>query len=145
MHRPLAITAAIALAVLYGAVLVAVAALVLFEFVTGTGAIGNHGLDAQAAKGVLALGALLPIGALMLWRGSALLISSRDPRLLALPLMLLLIFGCIGETVDLFGSATARSDLIGAGILVLAALPLALLALPGSRAWLAVSWVPTRR
>lgn len=145
MHRPLAITAAAGLAVLYGAVLVAVAALVLFESLTGTGTIGNRGLDAQAVKGVLALGVLVPLGALMLWRGSALLIRARDPRLLALPLMLVLIFGCIGETVDLFGTATARSDLIGAGILVLAALPLALLTLPRSRVWLAVNWVPTRR
>jgi hypothetical protein len=59
--------------------------------------------------------------------------------------MLVLIFGCIGEAVDLFGTATASSDLIGAGILVLVALPLALLTLPRSRVWLAVNWVPTRR
>lgn len=145
MHRPLAVTAAVALAVLYGVVLVAVAALVLFEFVTSTGSIGTRSLDAQAAKGVLTLGAVLPLGAVILWRGSARLIGARDPRLLSLPLMLLLVLGCVGETVDLFGSATATSDLIGAGILVLAALPLALLRLPGARAWLAVGWVPTRR
>lgn len=43
------------------------------------------------------------------------------------PLGLLLLFGSIGEIVDLFGRASGISDLVGAGILVLAAVPVALL------------------
>src|SRR5512144_2118928 len=116
MSRPPTITAAVALGVSYGAVLIAVAAGVLFEFVTGTGAIGHRHLNAQAGKGVVTLGIVLPLGAAMLWRGAANLARDRDPRLLVLPLALLLMVGCVGETVDLLGTATATSDLIGAGI-----------------------------
>lgn len=144
-RRPPAVAVAAGLAALYGAVLVAVAALVLFEFVTGTGAVGSLGLDPQGVKGVLTLGVLLPLGALLLWRGAALLVRNRDPRLLALPLLLVLVFGSIGEVVDLVGTATATSDLIGAGILALAACPLVLLSLPGSRRWLAIGWLPRAR
>lgn len=64
-RRPPAVAVAAGLAALYGAVLVAVAALVLFAFVTGTGAVGS-------------LGVLLPPGALLLWRGAALLVRNRD-------------------------------------------------------------------
>jgi cystathionine beta-lyase family protein involved in aluminum resistance len=59
------VAVAAGLAVLYGAVLVAVAALVLSAFVTGTGAVGS-------------LGVLLPPGELLLWRGAALLVRNRD-------------------------------------------------------------------
>ncbi len=145
MSRPVTVTAALALAFVYGAVLAAVAAGVLFELVTGTGAIGHRDLDAQTVKGVLTLGVLLPIGTAMLWRGAANLARDRDPRLLVLPLALLLAFGSLGEVIDLLGSASATSDLIGAGILVLAALPLAMLALPRSRAWIAMGWSLPRR
>ena len=44
-------------------------------------------------------------------------------------------FGCMGEFIDIVGTATTRSNLIGALILALTALPLGLLALPGPRAW----------
>ena len=144
MRRPTAVTAAIGLAAVYGAVLVAVAALVLFELVTGTGALGHRDLAGQAVKGVLTLVLLLPLAALMLWRGGALLARAHDPRLLALPLVLVFGFGCIGETVDLVGTASAGSDLVGAGILAATGLPLLLLSLPRSRAWISSGWSPPR-
>lgn len=145
MSRPPTITAAVALGVSYGAVLIAVAAGALFEFVTGTGAIGDRHLDAQAGKGVVTLGIVLPLGAAMLWRGAANLARDRDPRLLVLPLAGLLIVGCVGETIDVLGTATPTSDLIGAGILILVALPLAMLALPESRTWTAERWSSPQR
>ena len=145
MRRPFAINVVAVLAVLYGIVLAGEGAMILFELVTGTGAIGHDRTNAAAVKGMVTVGLLLPAGAVALWTGSARLTRAHDPRLLALPLLAVLLFGSIGETVDLFGTASARSDLIGAGILVLAALPLALLSLPRSRAWLGPSWWPARR
>ena len=66
MSRPVTVTAALVLAVVYGAVLAVVAGGVLVELVTGTGAIGHRELDAQTVKGVLTLGVVLPIGTVML-------------------------------------------------------------------------------
>lgn len=135
MRRPVAVAAAGALACCYGLVLLGVAAVLAGEFMTGRGAIGHEHLTGPAAKGVvfmvvvLTAGAVcLAIGAVQVWRG-------RPPGLLIAPLALLLVFGTVGEIADGLGSATASSELIGAGILLLAATPLALLLVPGSRAW----------
>lgn len=140
MERPLAVTAALTLAIGYAVVLVALAAAVLYEFVTGTGSIGHRNLNPAAVEGVLSFCLVLPIGALLLCRGALLLARRRDPRLMAVPLVIVFGIGCMGETIDIVGTATTRSNLIGALILVLTALPLALLALPDSRAWTSERW-----
>lgn len=136
MRRPLAITVALTLAIGYAVVLVAFAAAVVYEFVTGTGSIGSKDLDPAAVKGVLSLCGLLLLGALLLCWGALLLGRGRDPRLMAVPLAIVLGIGCIGETIDIVGTATTHSNLIGALILALTALPLGLLTLPRSRAWI---------
>lgn len=146
MQRPLAVTAALILAVGYAGVLLAVAAAVLFEFVTGTGSIGHQDLGPAAVKGVLSFCVVLPLGALLLWRGALLLARQRDPRLIAVPLLVVFGIGSLGEAIDVLGTATARSNLIGALILVLTAVPLSLLGLPDSRAWMREQWrLPGRR
>jgi hypothetical protein len=146
MERPLAVTAALTLAIGYAVVLVALAAAVLYEFVTGTRSMGHRNLNPAAVEGVLSFCLVLPIGALLLFRGALLLARRRDPRLMAVPLVIVFGIGCMGETIDIVGTATTRSNLIGAVILVLTALPLALLALPDSRAWTSERWsLPGRR
>ena len=146
MERPLAVTAALTLAIGYAVVLVALAAAVLYEFVTGTGSMGHRNLNPATVEGVLSFCLVLPIGALLLFRGALLLARRRDPRLMAVPLVIVFGIGCMGETIDIVGTATTRSNLIGAVILVLTALPLALLALPDSRAWTSERWsLPGRR
>lgn len=136
MRRPLGITTAVTLAIGYALVLVAVAADVFYEFATGTGSLGHEDLKAAAAKGVVTLCVVLPLGAVLLCRGALQLARYRDPRLMAAPLVIVFIFGCIGETIDIFGTATVRSDLIGALILCLTALPLWLLRRRDSRVWM---------
>jgi len=136
MQRPLPVTTALVLAVGYAVVLVALAAAVLYEFVTGTGSIGRKDLSPAAVKGVLSFCVVLPLGALLLCRGALRLARHRDPRLMAVPLVVVLGFGCIGEVTDIVGTAMTRSNLIGALILFLTALPLGLLVLPGPRAWI---------
>ncbi len=140
MRRPLAVTAALSLAIGYAMVLVAVAAAVLYEFVTGSGSIGHKHLNPAAVKGVVSFCVVLPLGALLLFRGALLLARRRDPRLLSVPLVIVFGIGCIGETVDIVGTATTDSNLIGALILVLTATPLGLLALPDSRVWIGERW-----
>ena len=88
--------------------------------------------DRQAAKGMVVVGvlgvagaALLVGGALRTWRGSF--------TWTLVPLVAVLVCGSIGEIVDVVGTATTRSDLIGAAILVAAAVPVALLATGSAR------------
>jgi len=136
MRRPLAVTAISVLAVGYAVVLVAMAAAVFYEFVTGTGSIGHKDLNPAAVKGIVLFCVVLPLGALLLCRGALRLARDRDPRIMAVPLVIVFGFGCIGEVIDIVGTATTRSNLIGALILFLTALPLCLLAMPGPRAWI---------
>jgi hypothetical protein len=82
--------------------------------------------DRDAAQGMVFVGALglvgaalLIVGAVRTWRGS--FAWTHVPLLVVLPL------GSIGEVVDLMGTATTQSSLIGATILVAAAVPIGLL------------------
>lgn len=124
-----------ALACCYALVLLGVAAVTAYEFGTGTGGIGHQHLTGAAAKGVAFVVAALTGGAVCLVTGAVQAWRGRRPGLLVVPLVLLLLFGTIGEISDGVGGAPASSELIGAGILVLAAVPVALLAVPASRAW----------
>jgi tetratricopeptide (TPR) repeat protein len=82
--------------------------------------------DRTTANGMVFVGvvgligaALLIAGAIRTWRGSFTWTLA--------PLAVVFVFGFIGEMVDLLGTATAQSNLIGTGILVAAALPIGLL------------------
>jgi hypothetical protein len=83
--------------------------------------------DSNAAKGMvfvgvlgLACAVLLIGGAVRTWRGSV--------AWTLVPLLVVLVFGFIGEVVDLLGTASdTQGVLIGAAILVGAAVPIGLL------------------
>jgi hypothetical protein len=82
--------------------------------------------DRTAAKGMVFVGvaglagaAMLIGGAVRTWHGSFVWTL--------VPLLAVLVFGAIGEVIDLVGTSTAGSDLIGASILVAAAIPVGLL------------------
>ncbi|MGZ4664258.1 MAG: hypothetical protein ACXV5Q_04215 [Frankiaceae bacterium] len=121
MPRPVAVVVAAVLSAVYslGLLWFGFAALaVLFR----TGGWG----DRSAAKGMVFVGvlglagaALLIGGAVRTWRGSF--------AWTLVPLLAVLVFGSIGEVVDLVGTATTQSNLIGAPILVAAAVPIGLL------------------
>lgn len=135
MSRPVAVVAASALACCYGLVLLGVAVVMIGELVTGRGAIGHEHLPGPAVKGVVFVALALTAGALCLATGAVRAWRGRKPGLIIVPLALLLVFGTIGEIADGVGGAAASGELIGAGILVLAAVPIALLLAPASRAW----------
>ena len=92
--------------------------------------------DSNAAKGMVFVGvlglagaALLIGGAVRTWRGSF--------AWTLVPLLAVLVFGSIGEVVDLVGTATTQSNLTGAAILVAAATPVGLLSTRSARTFAA--------
>ncbi len=135
MRRPAPVVAAGALACCYALVLLVVGAVLAGELATGRGAIGHEHLTGPAVKGVVFVVLALTVGAACLAAGAVQAWRGRRPRLLVAPLCVLLAVGSIGEIADGVGGATAGDELIGAGILVLAAVPIALLLAPAARAW----------
>lgn len=91
----------------------------------------------MASVGLLGLAgaALLIIGAVQTWRGTF--------GWTLVPLMVVLVIGSIGEVADIVGTATTRSNLVGAAILVAAAAPLGLLSTSSARRFAAAH--PRRR
>jgi hypothetical protein len=88
--------------------------------------------DPTATKGMVFVGvaglvgaALLIGGAVRTWRGAF--------ACTLVPLVVVLVFGCIGEVIDALGTATAQSNLIGAAILVAAVVPIGLLSTRSAR------------
>ncbi|MCU1615679.1 MAG: hypothetical protein JWO98_3219 [Frankiales bacterium] len=88
--------------------------------------------DRNAAKGMVFVGVLGPAGAALLigggvrtWRGSF--------AWTLVPLLAVFLLGSIGEVVDLVGSATTQSNLIGAAFLVASAVPIGLLSTGSAR------------
>lgn len=133
--RPLTVTLAAALAVCYSAVLASVAIGIMYEVVTGTGHIGSLRLNGNGLQGAVETIALLGFGAVCLARGAYRSWVGRGSALIVLPLCALIAIGVVGETIDLLGTASGASNAIGAGILVLAALPVILMSRPSSRVW----------
>jgi hypothetical protein len=122
----------------YAVVFVVLGALVLGELPLGIGHVGHEQLRARQLGGVIAFVAVLGVGALIL-RAAAGLVGSADPatgdvarRLVLAILGPLLLFGTIGEVIDIAGTSSTGSNLIGLLILVLAGLPVALLATAGA-------------
>ena len=116
------------LAAVYGLILAVVGIVVLYEFLAGAGAIGHKHLAGFAAQGAVKLSVALLAGASLLIVGSIRTLRSTRSALLVWPLLVVVVVGCIGEVVDLVGTASTESDLVGAGILILAALPVLLVA-----------------
>lgn len=117
------------LASCYSFALAVVAVALVVQWVTGQGTIGN--LTSNAAnRGVAFLvvvcvgGAIaLAVGAGRAWRG-------RRGLAAIIPLAVLVLFGLIGESIDIASGNPLLDNLIGAAIIVAAAVPLVLLLLP---------------
>ena len=143
MRRPVAVVLAGMLGLTYALVLCGVGALLLWQLVTGTGAIGHQHPQGASLKGVLFTSSTLFVVAASLASGGVQLLRDRGLSRrrgllrLVLPLLLFLVVGCVGETVDLFGDASAASDVIGAAILLAAVVPVLLVRTPGARRWAA--------
>jgi hypothetical protein len=70
---------------------------------------------------------VLVVGALWLMRSAVRALRRESYLGIVIPLGILLVVGTVGETIDLLGTASGASDVVGAGILFLAAVPVALL------------------
>lgn len=113
----------------YSFALAVVAVTLVVQWLTGQGTIGN--LTSNAAnRGVAFLvvvcvgGAIaLAVGAGRAWRGHRGLAA-------IIPLAVLVLFGLIGESIDIASGNPLLDNLIGAAIIVAAAVPLVLLLLP---------------
>jgi ABC-type uncharacterized transport system permease subunit len=112
-------------------VLAALAVMLFINWTTGRGVIGNLANTAEnrgvAFFIVACMGgaASLVLGAWQAWRG-------RRGLAAIIPLAVVVIIGCIGEPIDIATGSSAVSNLIGALIILAAALPLVLLLLPRS-------------
>lgn len=129
--RPAAVVVAAVLSAVYslGLLWFGLAALaVLFR----TGGWG----DRQAAKGMVFVGVLGLAGAVLLVSGAVRTWCGSFAWTLS-PLLAVLVIGSIGEVVDMIGTATTQSNLIGAAILVAAAVPIGLLRTDSARAFAA--------
>ncbi|MET3567774.1 peptidoglycan/LPS O-acetylase OafA/YrhL [Leifsonia sp. 563] len=128
-RRTGAVIVAAVLSFCYSFVLTLLAAALVVQWVTGQGTIGN--LTSNAAnRGVAFLvvvcvgGAIaLAVGAGRAWRG-------RRGLAAIIPLAVLVLFGLIGESIDIASGNPLLDNLIGAAIIVAAAVPLVLLLLP---------------
>ncbi|MBF4636047.1 hypothetical protein ITJ38_16685 [Agreia pratensis] len=116
----------------YAAVLLSVAVVLAVQWATGQGIVGNLKSN-SSNRGVsfvvvLCAGgaALLVVGAVGAWRG-------RRGLLIIVPLATLIVIGCVGETIDIISGEPLADNLIGAGIIAAAAVPVVLLLLPRGR------------
>lgn len=121
-----ALVLAFACAFLVVAVAVSVAAATNHGTI-GSAARNTTGGRASPASGVWGLALLLTAGAIWLVRSAIRALRHESYLGVVVPLVIFLVVGAIGEIIDLFGTASGASDLVGAGILVLAAIPVALM------------------
>ncbi|WP_294945555.1 hypothetical protein [uncultured Microbacterium sp.] len=129
LRRTAAVIVAAVLACLYACVLIGLAVMLTIAWTSGRGVVGN--LDSHAAnRGVaffivacVAGAAALVFGAARAWRG-------RRGIPAIVPLAIVVLVGCIGEPIDILSGNPPLDNLIGAAIIVAAALPLVLLLLP---------------
>ncbi len=125
------ITAAV-IAIAFAGALLVVAGVVIVDAITNHGNIGVAARDTRGgrsspASGVFGVTIFLVLGAWWLVYGARRALRRDSYVGIVAPLGIVLVIGTIGETIDLLGTASGPSDLIGAGILVMAAIPVALL------------------
>ena len=133
---PRSLRAVAALSVVFAFVFVWIALLLIEEFVTGTGQIGEQGLGGLAASGLVEFSVfLIALAVYLVIAGRRLLMRGKS-KMLTVPLVLLAVYGVIGESISLAGSGVNRSNDIGMIVLLVLALPVVLLVLPSSRRWL---------
>ncbi|TDP99842.1 MULTISPECIES: hypothetical protein [unclassified Leifsonia] len=113
----------------YSFVLTLLAAALVVQWVTGQGTIGN--LTSNAAnRGVAFLVVVCVGGAIALAAGAGNAVRGRRGLSAIIPLAVLVLFGLIGESIDIASGNPLLDNLIGAAIIVAAAVPLVLLLLP---------------
>jgi len=132
LHRTPAVTVACVLACCYALVLAGFGIYFLILFASHQGTIGNQ-VGYFANRGVseviglfILSGAALVFGAVGAWRGT------RGLQIIV-PLAIIVLVGAIGEPIDISNGDSATDNLVGAGILLLAIIPIVLLALPRGR------------
>lgn len=145
------IVAAAVLGLLFACAFIAVAVVISVDAVTNHGPIGTAarntvGGRGSPATGVWTVAVVLTLGGLWLIRSAVRALRRQSYLGIVLPLGFLLVVGTAGEIVDLLGTASGISDLVGALILVLATVPIVLLwpyrrqpsaeAKPGERSFL---------
>jgi hypothetical protein len=91
--------------------------------------------DLLAMRGMIWLAVVLLASAVLLGFAAVRFVRAGRALLFVLPLGLLVVIGLIGETVDIVGGSGLTDNLIGAGIVVLAAVPVVLAYVPSSAAW----------
>lgn len=126
------IVVAITVALAFACAFLVVAVVVGVDAVTNHGTIGSAARNTTAgraspASGVWGLVVVLTLAALWLIRSSIRALRHQSYLAIVVPLGIFLVAGTVGEVIDLFGTASGASDLVGAGILVLAAIPVVLL------------------
>jgi len=126
------VVVAAALAVAFACAFNAVAVVISVDAVTHHGNIGSaagntSGGRASPAAGVWTVAVLLALAGLWLFRSAIRAFRRQSYLGVVFPLGVLLVVGAVGEIVDLLGTASGISDLVGAVILLLAAVPIALL------------------
>lgn len=117
------------LASCYSFALAVVAVALIVQWVTRQGTIGN--LTSNAAnRGVAFLVVVCVGGAIALAVGAGNAVRGRRGLAAIIPLAVLVLFGLIGESIDIASGNPLLDNLIGAAIIVAAAVPLVLLLLP---------------
>jgi hypothetical protein len=133
---PPSVRALAALAVLFAIVLTWIAVLLIEEFATGTGQIGHQGLGGLAASGLTEFSiVLLFLSMYLVIAGRRLLVRGKSGMLMV-PLVLLVAYGLLGESIAVASGGADSSNAIGMVVLLLLALPLVIRLLPSSRRWL---------
>jgi hypothetical protein len=147
--RPLRVTCAATLAVLYAGVLLFVSAMICYQLVSGTGNIGSADNNRFALRGMAGVVLLTAAGAGYLLFGAAQAAAGRDYRWILWPLWVFLLIGVIGQSADLIGGGLIPANMPGFGILAAAALPVLLLSTSRAKAYLTatahISGAPSHR
>ncbi len=124
------------MSVVFAFVFVWIAVLLIEEFATGTGSIGEQGLGGLAASGLVEFSTFLIALAVYLAIAARRLLVRGKSKMLVVPLCLLAAYGVIGESVSVTDNGANRSNDIGMLVLLVLLLPVVLLVLPVSRRWL---------
>lgn len=133
--RPRRVLVAAALTSMYALAAGGMAIALLWQMIAGTGGLGDQHLGPVAVFGVAIFALGLNAFVAVLITGARRAAAGRSRGLLVVPLLVFIAAGSVGEMHDMIGSESTRSNVIGATILVLAAVPVAIVYTPASRTW----------
>jgi hypothetical protein len=133
--RPRRVVVAAALTVMYAAAVVGMAITLLWQMLTGTGGLGEQHLHPMAEFAFTTFALLLIAFAAILIAGARRAYAGRGRGVLVVPLLVFIAIGSIGEVHDIMGTSSTRSNIIGAAILVLAAIPVMIVYTRSSTTW----------